>query len=135
MLVLTRKMQEKIQIGDNVTITILRVKGQTVRVGIEAPRSLKVVRGELPLIAEASEEAIAHGEDADDSAFSENEPMSIELPARIGPAVETNEAENDDRNDRPERRRPLARFAAPLRRNMANFTTHPVALLTPSLAK
>ena len=48
MLVLTRKCQEKIQIGENITITIVRVKGQTVRVGIDAPRDLKVLRTELP---------------------------------------------------------------------------------------
>jgi carbon storage regulator CsrA len=48
MLVLTRKHQEQIQIGDNVTITILKIKGRTVRLGIEAPRQLKIVRGELP---------------------------------------------------------------------------------------
>jgi carbon storage regulator CsrA len=48
MLVLTRKIQEQIQIGDNVTITILKVKGRTVRLGIEAPQQVKVVRGELP---------------------------------------------------------------------------------------
>lgn len=48
MLVLTRKLQEQIRIGDNVTITVLRVKGQAVRIGIEAPRELRVVRGELP---------------------------------------------------------------------------------------
>lgn len=48
MLVLTRKLQQQIKIGDQVTITILRVKGQTVRVGIEAPRDVRVVRGELP---------------------------------------------------------------------------------------
>ena len=48
MLVLTRKHQEQIQIGDNVTITILKVKGRTVRLGIEAPRDVRVIRGELP---------------------------------------------------------------------------------------
>lgn len=48
MLVLTRKLQQQIKIGDQVTITILRVKGQTVRVGIEAPREVRVIRGELP---------------------------------------------------------------------------------------
>jgi len=48
MLVLSRKMQQSIRIGDAVTVTILRVKGKTVRVGIEAPDDLKIVRGELP---------------------------------------------------------------------------------------
>lgn len=47
MLVLTRKYQEKIQIGDNITITVLRTKGKAVRLGIEAPSDVPVVRGEL----------------------------------------------------------------------------------------
>ena len=48
MLVLTRKRQEQVRIGDNITLTVLRIKGNTVRVGIEAPRDVRVVRGELP---------------------------------------------------------------------------------------
>src|SRR5688500_15002566 len=48
MLVLTRKQQQQIKIGDEITITILRVKGNTIRVGIEAPRTVRVLRGELP---------------------------------------------------------------------------------------
>ncbi|HEX4412125.1 MAG TPA: carbon storage regulator [Lacipirellulaceae bacterium] len=47
MLVLTRKYQEKIRIGDNITITILRMKGKAVRLGIEAPAEVPVVRAEL----------------------------------------------------------------------------------------
>ena len=47
MLVLTRKSHEQIQIGDNITITILRVKGGAIRVGIDAPRSVTVLRKEL----------------------------------------------------------------------------------------
>jgi carbon storage regulator CsrA len=61
MLVLTRKLQEKITIAGNITITVLRVKGQTVRIGIEAPREIRVVRGELPMEAVADE---AMGESA-----------------------------------------------------------------------
>jgi len=53
MLVLTRKANEQIQIGDNVVITILQVKGQLVRVGIEAPREIRVLRSELPRADEA----------------------------------------------------------------------------------
>lgn len=48
MLVLTRKLQEQIKVGENITITILRVSGKSVRVGIEAPREVRVVRAELP---------------------------------------------------------------------------------------
>lgn len=47
MLVLTRKQQQQIQIGEGVTITILKVKGNTVRIGIEAPNDVKIVRAEL----------------------------------------------------------------------------------------
>lgn len=56
MLVLTRKTAEKIQIGDNVTITILRVKGQAVRVGIDAPRDVRIVRTELPVEGPGAED-------------------------------------------------------------------------------
>jgi carbon storage regulator CsrA len=48
MLVLTRKLQQQVKIGDQITVTILRVKGNTVRIGVAAPRDVRVVRGELP---------------------------------------------------------------------------------------
>ena len=47
MLVLTRKHQEKIRIGDSIVITVLRTKGKAVRLGIEAPADVPVIRGEL----------------------------------------------------------------------------------------
>jgi carbon storage regulator len=47
MLVLTRKAKQQIQIGPYVTVTILQVKGQAVRVGIEAPKDVTVLRTEL----------------------------------------------------------------------------------------
>ena len=46
MLVLTRKQGEQIRIGDNVVLTVVRVKGQAIRLGIEAPQDVRVVRGE-----------------------------------------------------------------------------------------
>ena len=49
MLVLTRKLNQEILIGENVKITVLKVKGNTVRLGIEAPREVRIVRGELPV--------------------------------------------------------------------------------------
>ena len=48
MLVLTRKSQDSIRIGDNIKVTILRIKGNTVRIGVEAPDDVRIVRGELP---------------------------------------------------------------------------------------
>ena len=47
MLVLSRKLKQEILVGDNVKITVLKIKGNTVRLGIEAPREVHVVRGEL----------------------------------------------------------------------------------------
>ena len=47
MLVLTRKLGEKIQIGDDISIVIMEVKGKQVRLGIEAPSNVKVHRQEI----------------------------------------------------------------------------------------
>ena len=47
MLVLTRKKDEQLQIGEQITVTVLKVKGSSVQIGIEAPRSVKVLRSEL----------------------------------------------------------------------------------------
>lgn len=47
MLVLSRKPGERIMIGDDVTVTIVRIGPNTVRVGIEAPRDMNIVREEL----------------------------------------------------------------------------------------
>jgi carbon storage regulator len=47
MLVLSRRPGESVVVGDDVTISILEVRGDVVRVGIEAPRSVAVHRAEL----------------------------------------------------------------------------------------
>ncbi len=47
MLVLSRKPGEKILIGDQVTVTIVRIGPNTVRLGIDAPRDMNIVREEL----------------------------------------------------------------------------------------
>lgn len=46
-LVLSRKVSETIKIGDDVTVTIEQVAGGRVKVGITAPRSVRVLRGEI----------------------------------------------------------------------------------------
>jgi len=47
MLVLSRKVSERIWIGDQICVTIVRINGNAVRVGIDAPAHLSVVRDEL----------------------------------------------------------------------------------------
>jgi carbon storage regulator len=47
MLVFSRKLNESFQIGGNVRVTIVRVNGDVVRVGIEAPDDVRVFRTEL----------------------------------------------------------------------------------------
>ena len=49
MLVLTRKVGQTIQIGDQVSITITQIKGKNIRIGIEAPAEVAIRRGELDI--------------------------------------------------------------------------------------
>lgn len=49
MLVLSRKLNERIKIGDDITITVIQLLEDRVRIGIEAPAMVKVLRGELLL--------------------------------------------------------------------------------------
>jgi carbon storage regulator len=46
-LVLSRRIGESVVIGDDVTVTVLEVRGDVVRIGIDAPRSVAVHRAEL----------------------------------------------------------------------------------------
>ena len=47
MLILTRRVGESVRIGEDVTITVLRVKGTQVRLGVTAPRTVSVQREEI----------------------------------------------------------------------------------------
>ncbi len=47
MLVLTRKLLEKLYIGEDICVTVVRLEGGQVRLGIDAPREVPVVRAEL----------------------------------------------------------------------------------------
>ena len=47
MLVLTRKLMERLYIGEEICVTVVRLEGGQVRLGIEAPRHIPVIRAEL----------------------------------------------------------------------------------------
>jgi carbon storage regulator len=58
MLVLTRKLGEKILIGDDIVITVLDVRGDSIRIGVDAPRGISIQRAEiLRAVSEANLEA------------------------------------------------------------------------------
>jgi len=46
-LILTRRVGETVMIGDDITVTVLRVKGNQVRLGVNAPKSVSVQREEI----------------------------------------------------------------------------------------
>ena len=54
MLVLSRKVSERIQIGPDIAITIVRIHGDSVRIGIDAPKSINVDREEILISKQAS---------------------------------------------------------------------------------
>ncbi len=72
MLQLSRKAGETIVIGDDIRVTVMQVAGGSVRVGIEAPRSVPVYREELWLAVQAENRAAAEA------------PASGDVPA-LGP--------------------------------------------------
>jgi len=47
MLILTRRVNEKLMVGDDVTVTVLSISGNQVRIGINAPRHVPVHREEI----------------------------------------------------------------------------------------
>lgn len=94
MLVLSRKQNQKIHVGDDITITILKIRGNSVRIGIEAPKSVPVMRGELErnddeitLEATCTVEFRSNGADTDPGrpelrVIGDAEPVNAESPPR-----------------------------------------------------
>ena len=86
MLVLTRRLNQSIQIGDDITITIVEVRGDQVRIGIEAPRSMQIYRAEV-LLQVRQENAAA--------SLATTEDIEAALGLLPAPAGETEDAKTD----------------------------------------
>ena len=78
MLVLTRKSNQSIMIGDDIEISVLAVMGEKVRIGIEAPRSVPVFRREVYVEIQETDD------DDDDAEHEEVDRALDELKADTG---------------------------------------------------
>ncbi|MBV6415835.1 MAG: Translational regulator CsrA [Steroidobacteraceae bacterium] len=65
MLILTRRVGEAVMIGDEVTVTVLGVKGNQVRVGVNAPKNVSVHREEIYERIQREEKGDSAGNDAE----------------------------------------------------------------------
>ena len=74
MLVLSRKKDEKIVIGDNITIMVIEIRGDKVRLGIEAPREVTVHRQEVYEAIQREQEAQQSGIDEQQTGVSVDAP-------------------------------------------------------------
>ncbi|MDY6980419.1 MAG: carbon storage regulator CsrA, partial [Pseudomonadota bacterium] len=61
MLILTRRVGETLMIGDEVTVTVLGVKGNQVRIGVNAPKDVSVHREEIYERIKSEEDSSAQG--------------------------------------------------------------------------
>lgn len=60
MLVVTRRIGEEIVIADNICVTVVAINGQSVRVGIAAPHSIRVARLKLPPVGSVGTSEASH---------------------------------------------------------------------------
>ena len=84
MLILTRRVGESIVVGDDIVLTVFEVRGDAVRIGIEAPRSVRVNRKEVyEEIQRSNEQAVSTSDDALDAlrgAIDSDRPLKARSP-------------------------------------------------------
>lgn len=67
MLVLTRKTGERILIGEDIYLTVIEVRGESIRIGIDAPRGVQIQRGEIVSAVAAANIDAATADDTTES--------------------------------------------------------------------
>jgi carbon storage regulator len=82
MLVLSRKSGEKIHVGEDIVIEVRRVSGNRVTIGVQAPTSLRILRGEL------RDAALAFEPDSTPSTGAMNRPESIAISLEVSDVQE-----------------------------------------------
>ena len=82
MLVLSRKESERIKVGDSIVVTVVRVAGDKVRLGIEAPADMLVLREELETRPRPAARAPARRSEAVFSGVARRVPRGVRQPAR-----------------------------------------------------
>ena len=86
MLVLSRKLNQTVVIDNQIEIQVLKIKGNTVRLGINAPNNVKILRGELaPFEIEVNLSDLGDSRTkSSDSSQSDHEDQSIESNPAVG---------------------------------------------------
>jgi len=93
MLVLTRKLGEKILIGDDIVITVLDVRGDSIRLGVDAPRGVRIQRDEVVRAVAAANVAASHVDDAAEERIKAMLGGALSLtPSVVAAAAATGEA-------------------------------------------
>ena len=85
MLVLSRRVGEKLLIGDDIVITIIDTRGDGVRIGIDAPRSMRVNRAEVVEAVQASNIAATTADDDAQAALIALVTQAAQAPAPSTP--------------------------------------------------
>jgi carbon storage regulator len=89
MLILTRRVGETVMIGSDVTVTVLGVKGNQVRVGISAPKNVAVHREEIFEKIEAEKQQRSHGRDVNGNIADDGDDDVTDHSTRAGRRVTT----------------------------------------------
>jgi len=92
-LVLSRKVDESLVIGDNIVLTVLAVEGDKVKIGVAAPREIRILRQEIFQAIQEQEQIIEHlsQQEGEPDSFAELRKLLVEV-AEPEPESETDKS-------------------------------------------